>query len=270
MRAEQSRLHTSVPGQEEEEYEEEEEEEEDAGRTVGSGKSGRGADVSEAKPAQRTSGTPAVELSSVNLGPFCSVPRPLPPLPGLDGWDSHGPPPAHELRLSPPAGVPSSARDTFNSSFSFIQQSLNSCRTAETPPSPEPEPLNQLNKATNSPQSKRPVQLLSSTEPADSEDLPPGRRFWQRCPWDVREVPPEPDGDCVDIEITSSLSVDSDNASASSVTSGYDSATPASEQGWDSLVKKYEVVLQDCLQNNRTYTKVGTDGGLDSKEHQEI
>lgn len=265
MRAEQSRLHTSVPGQEEEE-----EEEEDMLRMVGSGKSGCDADVSEAKPAQRMSGTPAVELSSVNQGPFCSDPRPLP---ALDGWDSHGRSPTHEPRLSPATAVQSSAKETFNSSFSFIQQSLNSCRTAETPVSQEPEPLNQLNTVPNSPQSKRPVQLLSSSEPADSEDLPPGRRFWQRCPWDGREVPsepPEPYGDSVDIEITSSLSVDSDNASASSVTSGYDSGTPASEQGWDSLVKKYELVLQDCLQNNRTYTKVSTTGCLDSKDHPQI
>lgn len=65
-----------------------------------------------------------------------------------------------------------------------------------------------------------------------------------------------PDCDSVDIEITSSLSVDSDTASASSVTSGYESATPASDQGWDNLVKKYEGVLQDCLQNNRTHTKI--------------
>ncbi|KAG7260168.1 hypothetical protein CRUP_020930 [Coryphaenoides rupestris] len=55
-------------------------------------------------------------------------------------------------------------------------------------------------------------------------------------------------------EFPSSLSVDSDTAS--SVTSGYESATPASEQGWDHLVKKYEGILQDCLQNNRANTKI--------------
>lgn len=255
MRAEQSRLHTAVPGQEEKQQEEEEEKK-DAGGAVGNGKSGLDADVSEANPAQRMSETPAVKLSSMNQqepyglmrgswrGLSCSDTRPLPP---LDGWLSHGQASASELRLSPVAAVQSSRKDTFNSSFSFIQQSLNA---AETPVSQEPEPVNQLNKAPTSPQPKRPVQLLPSSDPADSEDL--------RCPWDGRGVPPyPPDCDSVDIEITSSLSVDSDNASASSVTSGYDSATPTSDQGWDSLVKTYEVVLHDCLQNNRTYTKVG-------------
>uniref|UniRef100_A0A674C322 DISC1 scaffold protein n=1 Tax=Salmo trutta TaxID=8032 RepID=A0A674C322_SALTR len=56
-------------------------------------------------------------------------------------------------------------------------------------------------------------------------------------------------------------------ATASSLTSGYESATPTTatawngcvpdqDQGWDQLVKKYEGVLQDCLHNNRTNTKI--------------
>ncbi|XP_064872690.1 disrupted in schizophrenia 1 protein isoform X1 [Oncorhynchus nerka] len=56
-------------------------------------------------------------------------------------------------------------------------------------------------------------------------------------------------------------------ASASSLTSGYEGATPTTasawndcvpdqDQGWDQLVKKYEGVLQDCLHNNRTNTKI--------------
>lgn len=251
MRLEQSRPHTAAPGQEEEE-----EEVEDAGRMFGKAKSGLDADVSGANPAQGMSRAPAVPLSSDGLrcGSWkrlsCSEPPPPP-----DGWASPGQASANGLRLGPVAGGHSATTETFNSSFSFIQQSLNSCRTAATPASPEPEPLTQLNKA---PQSKRPVHLLSFADPADGEDLPSGESFWQKCPWDGRGVPPGPaDCDCVDIEVTSSLSVDSDNASASSVTSGYESATPASDQGWDSLMKKYEVVLQDCLQNNRTYTKVG-------------
>lgn len=244
MRAEQSRVHTAGPGQEE------------------GGHPGLDANVSELKPAQRMSPTPAANLSGVDqqepgglpCGSWkalsCSGSRPRPP---LDGWLSHGHACGNELRLSP-AGP--STEETFNSSFSFIQQSLSSSRTAGTPVSQQPEPLNQWNKAPSSPQSKRPVQL-----PSDREELPSGERFW-----DGRGGPPDPaDCECVDIEITSSLSVESDNASASSVTSGYESATPASEQGWDSLLKKYEVVLQDCLHNNRTYTKVGMSERLDSQ-----
>ncbi|XP_073690660.1 disrupted in schizophrenia 1 protein [Garra rufa] len=67
------------------------------------------------------------------------------------------------------------------------------------------------------------------------------------------------DSDCgsLDTEVTSSLSIDSsDSNSASSITSGYDSTTPSSDQSRDGLIKKYEDVLQDCLQNNRTNTKI--------------
>lgn len=153
-----------------------------------------------------------------------------------------------------PAVVQSSAKETFSSSFSFIQQSLNS---SETPPSPEPEPMIHK-KGANSAKSECPVLLPPSASwggPTEGEDLPSCRR----CPWDGRGDPPDPpDCDTVDMELFSSFSVDSDNASASSVTSGYESATPTSEQGWDHLVRRYEGVLQECLQNNRTYSKVGT------------
>lgn len=65
------------------------------------------------------------------------------------------------------------------------------------------------------------------------------------------------DSGSLDTEITSSLSIDSsDSTSASSVTSGYESATASSEQSRDGLKKKYADVLQDCLQNNRTNTKI--------------
>lgn len=179
--------------------------------------------------------------------------------------------PQNELSLSPSLAVQSSSQDSFNSSFSFIQQSLNSSQRTETA---EPEPLNQSTNGPNSPQTKpaalsiehnlskwsTPVQSLPSSSKcshADSEELSLGGRFWQECLWGGREVTSDMPGcDTLDIEITSSLSVDSDNASASSVTSGYDSATPASDQGWDNLLKKYDCVLQDCLQNNRTHTKV--------------
>lgn len=65
------------------------------------------------------------------------------------------------------------------------------------------------------------------------------------------------DSGSLDTEVTSSLSIDSsDSTSASSVTSGYESATTSSDQSRDGLKKKYEDVLQDCLQNNRTNTKI--------------
>ncbi|TKS85317.1 Disrupted in schizophrenia 1 protein [Collichthys lucidus] len=291
MRGEQSRLQSTTHGQEEEEEDEEEEE----GRTncIRNGKSGRHTDITEATSAQRMSLTPAVKLSLITQQQpdklacsswksktfLCSVTRPLNPVdcnPINSASSHHGPssPPQKELILSPSQSSP---QDSFNSSFSFIQQSLNSIQRTDTTtviPSREPEPLNQLTKAHSLPQTKpatlsiehsiskhsTPAQTLPSSAPgsqADREELPLGGRFWRECLWGGREVTSDlPDSDSVDIEITSSLSVDSDTASASSVTSGYESATPASEHGWDSLVKKYEGVLQDCLQNNRTHTKI--------------
>ncbi|TNM99896.1 hypothetical protein fugu_012929, partial [Takifugu bimaculatus] len=250
-RAEAAQLHTAAPDQEEEEH--------DAGRTVRS-KSRTDVGVGEVKAAAaKLSGMTQQEPDGLMSGSPSLCWSDSVPLPPCGRWVGRDPAPMNEVKVSPASAVRCSAKETFSSSFSFIQQSLNSSQTAETPPSQDPEPLIHK-KGPNSPKSKGPVQLLpsaSSGDPTDSEDLPSCRRFWLRCPWDRRGDPPDPpDCDAVDIEIISSFSVDSDNASASSVTSGYESATPTSDQGWDNLVKKYEGVLQDCLQNNRTYTKI--------------
>ncbi|XP_052006612.1 disrupted in schizophrenia 1 protein-like [Xyrauchen texanus] len=74
---------------------------------------------------------------------------------------------------------------------------------------------------------------------------------------DFKESVQDSDSGSLDTEVTSSLSVDSsDSTSGSSVTSGYDSITPSSDQIRDGLMKKYEDILQDCLQNNRTNIKI--------------
>ncbi|NWS95909.1 DISC1 protein, partial [Mionectes macconnelli] len=61
-----------------------------------------------------------------------------------------------------------------------------------------------------------------------------------------------------DIDATFSYSTDSlDAASAgSSVTSGYGSSFTVSNHKWDILMKKYEPVLQDCLLGNRSTLKI--------------
>uniref|UniRef100_A0A3Q1CCM0 DISC1 scaffold protein n=1 Tax=Amphiprion ocellaris TaxID=80972 RepID=A0A3Q1CCM0_AMPOC len=276
MRGEQSRIQSAS-----QEEEEEEEEEEEDGRTtcMRNGKSVRHADIPDATCAQRL--TPAVKVSLMSqLQPdklactscksksfLCCVTRHLPAL-DCSSVNSHlgqSSTPQKELRLSPSPALHPPSEDSFNSSFSFIQQSLSSSQRTDTitTPAREPEPLNPSSKAPNLPQTKpetlssehnlskqaAPVQTLSASTPgshAEREELSLGGRFWL----------PDCDSRPVDIEVTSSLSVDSDTASASSVTSGYESATPASEHGWDNLVKKYEGVLQDCLQNNRTHTKI--------------
>uniref|UniRef100_A0A3Q3DB93 DISC1 scaffold protein n=1 Tax=Hippocampus comes TaxID=109280 RepID=A0A3Q3DB93_HIPCM len=157
--------------------------------------------------------------------------------------------PKNELTLNRcPILMPStSPEESFHSSFSFIQQSL----TASATPAHGPEP-----KTTEVPNSSE-IKPASSHEERETPAF--GGRFWGERAWGSREVSSDlPDGDfqCLDSEITSSLSIDSDTASASSVTSGYESTTPASDQGWDNLMKKYDHVLQDCLDNNRTHNKI--------------
>ncbi|XP_044070806.1 disrupted in schizophrenia 1 protein isoform X2 [Siniperca chuatsi] len=295
MRGEQSRLQSTTHVQGEEE---EEDEEEGSTSCIRNGYFGRHTDITEATSAQRMSLTTADKMSLMNQQQpdklacsswksksfLCSVTRPLPPVHcnAINGISSHrglSSLPQNELILSPTPALQSSPQNSFNSSFSFIQQSLGSSQMTDTTtatPSRELEPLNQSTKALSLPQTKpatlsiehnvskqsTPVESLPSSTPGsqvEREELSLGGRFWRECLWGGREVTsdlPDCDSRSLDIEITSSLSVDSDTASASSVTSGYESATPASDQGWDNLVKKYEGVLQDCLQNNRTHTKI--------------
>lgn len=267
MRGDQSRVQIASNGQEEDE----EEEDETSGINKNK-KNERYAVIPEESSSHRISRTPAAKVPLMNQqqpDKLSSGIRPLSPVHCsiARATSSHeGPNPLalSDLCLSP--NPESSPQDTFSSSFSFIQQSLNMRHRSEvtTVTSPrESEPLYQWHKAHQLPWTKPSVEgestpVQSEDCHADSEEPKPNGRLWQESLWDSRKVRSDlPDLDSLDIELTSSLSVDSDNASASSVTSGYESATPASDLGWDSLVKKYEGVLQDCLQNNRIHAKVG-------------
>lgn len=61
-----------------------------------------------------------------------------------------------------------------------------------------------------------------------------------------------------DTDATFSYSTDSSDAASagSSATSGYESSFTVSDHNWDTLMKKYEPVLQDCLLGNRSTLKV--------------
>ncbi|NXY73333.1 DISC1 protein, partial [Glareola pratincola] len=61
-----------------------------------------------------------------------------------------------------------------------------------------------------------------------------------------------------DTDATLSYSTDSSDAASagSSVTSGYESSFTVSDHNWDTLMKKYEPVLQDCLLGNRSTLKI--------------
>ncbi|XP_061766640.1 disrupted in schizophrenia 1 protein isoform X4 [Nerophis ophidion] len=207
--------------------------------------------------------SPAGRISPMNLLPNDDIPFPSTNCSTLNGASNH----CRELMLKPDPVLLHSAQarvatpeDSFNSSFSFIQQSLSTPpQDSESPQATKVPHLSHIKPASlDQPESKQSPLITSTSVPGSHEDrtnisLLSGR-FWGERVWGSKEV----DGDfqCQDTEVTSSLSLDSDTASASSVTSGYESATPTSDQGWDNLVKKYEHVLQDCLQSNRTHTKI--------------
>ncbi|XP_029962328.1 disrupted in schizophrenia 1 protein [Salarias fasciatus] len=260
MRGEQSRLQSTANGQQDEEEEEEEED----GRTtfIRNGKPGRHCDAAAAKvPLMNLQQADKLACSSCKIQSFLgSVAHPVPAVNcspvGSKSLDE---------RASP--------EGSFNSSFSFIRQSLTDTTAAQDQ---DKEPLSVSTRAPYTLQTKaeplstrhshskqsttvRPAAAPSAGSRPEKEERSLSGTFWRENPWGGKEETPHlPDCDSrsVDIEVTSSLSVDSDTASASSVTSGYESATPASEQGWDNLLKKYEGVLQDCLQNNRTHTTI--------------
>uniref|UniRef100_A0A3Q0RCA5 DISC1 scaffold protein n=1 Tax=Amphilophus citrinellus TaxID=61819 RepID=A0A3Q0RCA5_AMPCI len=280
MRGEQSRLQSAT-------QEEEDEEEEDRTTTfITNGKSGHRIDITDATSAQRPSSAPAVSLSLINQQQadkytcgscktksfVCSVTHPPSPVDCISKSTSsrlgQSSVPQNELRLSSRLAPQSEPEDSFNSSFSFIQQSLTPGQKTGTITTPTQEQqLNPSTKASNLPQTKPETLFVEhsfSKQPSPAQTLPAEElssdgKFWRECLFADKEETshlPDSESQSVDIEVTSSLSVDWDTASASSVTSGYESATPASEQGWDNLLKKYEGVLQDCLQNNRTHTKI--------------
>lgn len=183
--------------------------------------------------------------------------------------------------------------DNFNSSFSFIQQSLETCDflDASTNKQSESTSLDKLKSKTSNSGVLKPHAHFSQSEISSvpiSQSGPevfalrhlPGsigqsvqhkgllldRDLWladldlqtsSSMTSYAKENIQDSDSGSLDTEVTSSLSIDSsDSTSASSVTSGYESATASAEQSRDGLKKKYEDVLQDCLQNNRTNTKV--------------
>ncbi|XP_047207709.1 disrupted in schizophrenia 1 protein isoform X3 [Girardinichthys multiradiatus] len=270
MRGEQSRLQCTAHAQEEEE---------ESFACIRNGKSGRHADITEATRVQQLSQALPVKVNLMNndhykqsAGSTLDSKNLLGSVNGVQSIPRH----LVQSSLSPnelSSSLDYSSEDTFNSSFSFIQQSLNyNQRTDPVLPVQAPEPPSQqanLEKTRDALSTKHiflkqsapasSLPLLAQAGQVHKEEHSYGGRCWRDCLWGDKEEMsqlPNPDSQSPDIEVTSSLSVDSDTASASSVTSGYESATPASEQGWDSLVKKYEGVLQDCLQNNRTYTKI--------------
>ncbi|NXA38186.1 DISC1 protein, partial [Eudromia elegans] len=152
--------------------------------------------------------------------------------------------------------------DGFNSSFSFIQLSMNSVSgvgtaegtltATETECAPHPGTageLQTLGEREISHEHSGALQCFSRP----SEDL----KYENETTVDDKLQ------DCEtvslsDTDATFSCSTDSSDAASagSSVTSGYESSFAVSDHNWDSLMKKYEPVLLDCLLTNRTMLKI--------------
>ncbi|KAL7890508.1 hypothetical protein AOLI_G00027660 [Acnodon oligacanthus] len=179
--------------------------------------------------------------------------------------------------LQCPEDAPSD--DTFNSSFSFIQQSLDSERSfwdVSECESSKPRTGSTLVEQSVFKNEDAESSRIGSADVPASDQLPGQSGKPQNllldddllgvnldAPWHGGERHTSfamtshfrdnmPDSDT---EVTSSLSVDSSD-SASSSTSGYESATPSSDQRWDVLMNKCEGILQECLQENRTNSRI--------------
>ncbi|XP_033000168.1 disrupted in schizophrenia 1 protein isoform X2 [Lacerta agilis] len=161
----------------------------------------------------------------------------------------------------------SSLQNHFNSSFSFIQLSLNSACETNDIGGPvdrkEPKEAWQTCKAGRAEN----VNLHVPWE----EQRTSGKELWassispcskdHKCPRETGEDDKVQDCESHSLShsnaafscSTESLEVAS---AGSSVTSGYESSNTVSDHSWDSLMKKYEPVLQDCLLGNQSILKI--------------
>ncbi|XP_065536344.1 disrupted in schizophrenia 1 protein isoform X2 [Lathamus discolor] len=154
------------------------------------------------------------------------------------------------------------AHDSFSSSFSFIQLSLNSTsgvRDAEGKSTvEETEYVQHPSTAGNL---QKPEEMTRT-----HEHLGALRCFSRPCEdleYENETTVNDKLQDCEtvslsDTDATYSYSTDSSDAASagSSVTSGYESCFTVSDHSWDTLIKKYEPVLQDCLLGNRNTLKI--------------
>ncbi|NXJ22631.1 DISC1 protein, partial [Dicrurus megarhynchus] len=153
------------------------------------------------------------------------------------------------------------AHDSFSSSFSFIQLSLNSAFKVNDVEGKSVEEAEIILHPKTTGNLQKPEEMAQTHEHLG--DL----CCFSRSSEDLQHEHESPVNDKLqdcetvslsDIDATLSYSTDSsDTASAgSSVTSGYESSFTTSDHNWDTLMKKYEPVLQDCLLGNRSTLKL--------------
>ncbi|XP_010015900.1 PREDICTED: disrupted in schizophrenia 1 protein [Nestor notabilis] len=154
------------------------------------------------------------------------------------------------------------AHDSFSSNFSFIQLSLNlasGVRDAEGKSAVEETECVRYSSTAGNLQ--KPEEMMHT-----HEHLGALHCFSRPCEDLEYENETTVNGklqDCEtvslsDTDATYSYSTDSSDAASagSSVTSGYESSFTVSDHSWDTLIKKYEPVLQDCLLGNRSTLKI--------------
>ncbi|NXG15876.1 DISC1 protein, partial [Grallaria varia] len=154
------------------------------------------------------------------------------------------------------------AHDSFSSSFTFIQLSLNSASGVK-----DVEGKSTVEEAEIVPHPKTTRNLQKPDEMLQTHENLGGLCCFPRSSEDLEHELESPVNDKLqdcetislsDIEATFSYSTDSSDAASagSSVTSGYDSSFTVSDHNWDTLMKQYEPVLQDCLLGNRSTLKI--------------
>ncbi|XP_015478043.1 disrupted in schizophrenia 1 protein isoform X1 [Parus major] len=159
--------------------------------------------------------------------------------------------------ISPSAG----AHDSFSSSFSFIQLSLNLASGVIDVEGKSVEEAEIIL------QPKTPGSLQKPEEMAQTHEHLGDLCCFSRSSEDLQNECESPVNDKLqdcetvslsDIDATFSYSTDSSDAASagSSVTSGYESSFTVSDHNWDTLMRKYEPVLQDCLLSNRSTLKL--------------
>ncbi|NXK60094.1 DISC1 protein, partial [Sylvietta virens] len=153
------------------------------------------------------------------------------------------------------------AHDSFSSSFSFIQLSLNSASGVNDVEGKSVEEAEIILHPKTTDNLQKPEEMAKTCEHLG--DL----CCFSRSGEDLRREHESPVNDKVqdcetvslsDIDAAFSYSTDSSDAASagSSVTSGYESSFTVSDHNWDTLMKKYEPVLQDCLLGNRSTLKL--------------
>ncbi|NXC74348.1 DISC1 protein, partial [Anhinga anhinga] len=154
------------------------------------------------------------------------------------------------------------AHDSFSSSFSFIQLSLNSSSGVS-----DAEGKSTVKEAEYVLHPSTAGNLQKPEETARTHERLRALRCISRPREDLEyeneTIANDKLQDCEtvslsDTDATFSYSTDSSDAASagSSVTSGYESSFTVSDHNWDTLMKKYEPLLQDCLLGNRSMLKI--------------